>query len=48
MTRKSKREIENALEDIEGGDPVSRAESWRAFLRGERTLEDHREAGGGR
>lgn len=43
MTRKSKREIESRLDEIEGDEEMDTVERWRAWLRGDLTEEGDNE-----
>jgi len=45
MTRKSKREIEQDVERLEGGDEMSQAEAWRRLLRGDLDPREYYERG---
>jgi hypothetical protein len=49
MTRKSKREIERALDDVEADDRAeSQSHAWRQMLRGALTMAEYLEQWGGR
>lgn len=49
MTRKSKREIERAANDLEEDDrPSSKMEAWRLMLEGDLTMEEYLAQWGGR